>query len=556
MLLYMSQEGRGIGLVNKLKAYELQDHGADTVEANERLGFPADLRDYGIGAQILADLGVRQMRLMTNNPKKMVGLDGYGLSVVERVPLEIPPCADNEAYLRTKCTKMGHLLSQAAKAVDRGGDMAKVIEGTLNAKGMRVALVAGRFNDFITSKLVEGALDTLKRHGAADQNLTVVWVPGAFEIPLVARKLAAGGKYDAVITLGAVIRGATSHFDYVAAEVSKGVAQAGLDTGVPVIFGVLTTDSIEQAIERGRHQGRQQGCRRRYGRHGNGRPVQEPLGFAKVGERRKSRELALKVLYQMEHGDATAQEALASFADNFAAPKRLWVYAQELVNGIAGHAGEIDQALAEVSRRWRVERMSRVDRNILRLACYEMRFSDGSVPPKVAINESGGTGQAPMGPRTHPDSSTQCWTPCWPLRARQCRPPAPSIICPSDKQDRILDEALSEFAAKGYARASLNRLVSRLGIAKGSIFKYFRDKPGLFSQVFDFAVERVKRHLRRCARRHPRPGRVHPPGNEPTGGPGDDRGQPSPVPVLPAGHVRGRRAFSGASAGLHPLVQP
>lgn len=128
--------------------------------------------------------------------------------------------------------------------------MAKVIEGTLNAKGMRVALVAGRFNDFITSKLLEGALDTLKRHGAADQNLTVVWVPGSFEIPLVARKLAAGGKYDAVITLGAVIRGATSHFDYVAAEVSKGVAQAGLETGVPVIFGVLTTDSIEQAIER------------------------------------------------------------------------------------------------------------------------------------------------------------------------------------------------------------------------------------------------------------------------------------------------------------------
>ncbi|MBU4275707.1 MAG: bifunctional 3,4-dihydroxy-2-butanone-4-phosphate synthase/GTP cyclohydrolase II [Proteobacteria bacterium] len=120
VLLYMSQEGRGIGLVNKLKAYELQDQGADTVEANERLGFPADLRDYGIGAQILADLGVRQMRLMTNNPKKMVGLDGYGLSVVERVPLEIPPCADNEAYLRTKCTKMGHLLSQAAKAADRG----------------------------------------------------------------------------------------------------------------------------------------------------------------------------------------------------------------------------------------------------------------------------------------------------------------------------------------------------------------------------------------------------------------------------------------------------
>jgi 3,4-dihydroxy 2-butanone 4-phosphate synthase / GTP cyclohydrolase II len=119
VLLYMSQEGRGIGLVNKLKAYELQDQGADTVEANERLGFPADMRDYGIGAQILADLGVRRMRLMTNNPKKMVGLEGYGLSVVERVPLEIPACAENEAYLRTKCTKMGHLLKQASVA-DRG----------------------------------------------------------------------------------------------------------------------------------------------------------------------------------------------------------------------------------------------------------------------------------------------------------------------------------------------------------------------------------------------------------------------------------------------------
>ena len=128
--------------------------------------------------------------------------------------------------------------------------MAKIIEGTLNAKGMRVAMVAARFNDFITSKLLEGALDTLKRHGAAEQNLTVVWVPGSFEIPLVSRKLAASGKYDAVIALGAVIRGATSHFDYVAAEVSKGVAQVTLETGVPVIFGVLTTDTIEQAIER------------------------------------------------------------------------------------------------------------------------------------------------------------------------------------------------------------------------------------------------------------------------------------------------------------------
>ncbi|MBI4800170.1 MAG: bifunctional 3,4-dihydroxy-2-butanone-4-phosphate synthase/GTP cyclohydrolase II [Desulfarculus sp.] len=111
VLLYMMQEGRGIGLINKLKAYELQEQGCDTVEANEALGFAADLRDYGIGAQILADLGVKQMRLLTNNPKKMVGLEGYGLSVVERLPLEIPPQPDNERYLRTKCIKMGHLLT-------------------------------------------------------------------------------------------------------------------------------------------------------------------------------------------------------------------------------------------------------------------------------------------------------------------------------------------------------------------------------------------------------------------------------------------------------------
>ena len=128
--------------------------------------------------------------------------------------------------------------------------MANIIEGNITAEGLRFAIVASRFNEFITSKLLEGALDMLSRHGAAEDAVDVAWVPGAFEIPLAAKKLAASGKYDAVICVGAVIRGATSHYDYVCNEVSKGVAQAGLSTGVPVIFGVVTTENIEQAVER------------------------------------------------------------------------------------------------------------------------------------------------------------------------------------------------------------------------------------------------------------------------------------------------------------------
>lgn len=125
-----------------------------------------------------------------------------------------------------------------------------IIEGNLIAKGLKIGIVAGRFNEFIVSKLLGGALDGLKRHGVEDKDIDVAWVPGAFEIPLAAKKLAKSEKYDAVICLGAVIKGATPHFDYVCAEVSKGTATVSLNTEVPVIFGILTTDSIEQAIER------------------------------------------------------------------------------------------------------------------------------------------------------------------------------------------------------------------------------------------------------------------------------------------------------------------
>ena len=125
-----------------------------------------------------------------------------------------------------------------------------IIEGLLTVTNQKFCVVVSRFNEFITAKLLSGAIDELKRHGAKDENIDIVWCPGAFEIPFVSKKCALSGKYDAIIALGAVIKGSTSHYDYVCAEVSKGVASVGLETGVPVIFGVLTTDNIEQAIER------------------------------------------------------------------------------------------------------------------------------------------------------------------------------------------------------------------------------------------------------------------------------------------------------------------
>ncbi len=123
-------------------------------------------------------------------------------------------------------------------------------EGKLIGKGLKFALVVGRFNDFISSHLLDGALDNLRRHETDEADIDIAWVPGAFEMPLVAQRLAACRRYDAVVCLGAVIRGGTPHFDYVAAEAAKGIAKAGLDSGVPVVFGVLTTDSVEQAVER------------------------------------------------------------------------------------------------------------------------------------------------------------------------------------------------------------------------------------------------------------------------------------------------------------------
>lgn len=128
--------------------------------------------------------------------------------------------------------------------------MKKVYQGALLAQGLKFALVVSRFNEFISSRLLDGAQDALLRHGAKEEDIEIAWTPGSFEIPLIAQKMAESKKYSAVICLGAIIRGGTPHFDYVAAEASKGIAKASLDTGVPVIFGIITADTLEQAIER------------------------------------------------------------------------------------------------------------------------------------------------------------------------------------------------------------------------------------------------------------------------------------------------------------------
>ena len=128
--------------------------------------------------------------------------------------------------------------------------MARVLQGNFAGEGKKIAIVASRFNEFITTKLLGGAMDTLQRHGVNESDITIAWVPGAFEIPLVAKRMAQSGAYHAVIALGCIIRGATPHFDYVAAEAAKGVGHAMLDSGVPILFGILTTENIEQAVER------------------------------------------------------------------------------------------------------------------------------------------------------------------------------------------------------------------------------------------------------------------------------------------------------------------
>ena len=269
VIVYLrGHEGRGIGLAHKLRAYNLQEQGHDTVDANLELGLPVDNREYGIGAQILVDLGVTTMRLMTNNPMKYGGLEGFGLDIVERVPLTQPrrtprtssTCGPSASAWATSW-RASMTSSDAALTSPPTPGRASTPVGTSRRRPRTSATVgAGDGPGGVGLRQVQrrdhraaarrGARRASRRAASSPTTVTVAWVPGAFELPLAAMRLAASGTVDAVVALGAVIRGDTGHFDFVAGECAAGLQRVALDTGVPVVFGVLTTDTVDQALAR------------------------------------------------------------------------------------------------------------------------------------------------------------------------------------------------------------------------------------------------------------------------------------------------------------------
>src|SRR5205085_5903716 len=266
-------------------------------------------------------------------------------------------------------------------------------EGGLSAGCFRFALVSSRWNDFLTGRLVEGALDALERLGADSGAVEHFRVPGSFEIPLLALKLAQSGRFDAVVCLGTIIRGQTPHFEYVAGEVTKGIAHAALSTGVPVLYGVVTADTLEQAIDRAGVKAGNKGFEAAMSAVEMVNLYKMVTGdkcFHHMGSRRKARECALQMLFAGDiAGAERADELVRAYWEELGEPEMdegARELATRLVTGALAHIEEIDERIRSRAEHWRISRMAVVDRNILRMAVYE--FLHEPTPRTVAINEA------------------------------------------------------------------------------------------------------------------------------------------------------------------------
>ena len=261
------------------------------------------------------------------------------------------------------------------------------IEGNLSAEDIKFAIVVGRFNSLITEKLLEGAIDCILRHGGEKKNITVARVPGSFEIPLTAKKLAKTGDYDAVICLGAVIRGSTPHFDYVANEVSKGIATVSLETEIPISFGVLTTDTIEQAVER---------AGTKMGNKGFDAAlsaiemvnVLKNIGWFMSKYKKRARELVFRVLYTSDITGKSIEDVYLEYLNRLKgqlSPKTV-EYSNEIIKNLKNHTKEIDEIISKNLKNWRLERLGYPEKALLRLGTYELLFEPVKAKGRIFID--------------------------------------------------------------------------------------------------------------------------------------------------------------------------
>ena len=258
--------------------------------------------------------------------------------------------------------------------------MPKVIEGQLTAAGLKFAIVVSRFNSFISERLLGGALDALARTGGQPDDIEVVKVPGSWELPVVVRELARQKRHDAIICLGAVIRGDTPHFDYVAGEAVKGIGHVAAESGVPVAFGVLTCNTLEQAIDRAGAKSGNKGFDAAMAAIEMANLMRQLRQAKLMPSRRRSRQRALQILYLWDARRQPVEEAIAAYLRHAVFGREPHQAAARRVCGSAGpgaveHVEELDRRITQHAEHWRIERMPSVDRNILRLAVYEMMHS-------------------------------------------------------------------------------------------------------------------------------------------------------------------------------------